>query len=241
VSWCASRATIREALLRALTRLRDAYPHAQLQFTRPFEDIVAPVAGAMPVEYPWIAEAAFAAALPDAPKTQIAIGRTGPPELGDDHPNDPAFYRRLMDDGYRVVVPATSFLRRAFRDDPSGVRPELVEGGALAGRPDLPDVMLFRGRPGRRGDADARILAAMAAARPVIVFAQALGAREWIEQGRTGFVVESRGRGPRPHQMLLANDAALAARTSAWPPASALPPCCRRSAFGRVRSTSASA
>ena len=141
----------------------------------------------MPVEYPWIDEALFAAALPDASTTRISIGRTGPSDPGDDHPNDPALYRRLMEDGYRVAVPSTPFLRRAFRDDPSAPRPELTEGGA-----NLPDVMLFRGRRGRhRGDGDARVLAAMAAARPVVVFAQTLGAREWIEQGRTGFVVES--------------------------------------------------
>jgi glycosyltransferase involved in cell wall biosynthesis len=48
----------------------------------------------------------------------------------------------------------------------------------------------------------------MAAARPVIVFAQTLGAREWIEQGRTGYVVDSEDEARRRIDEL-ARDAAL--------------------------------
>jgi len=74
----------------------------------------------------------------------------------------------------------------------------------------MPDVVLHRGRPGGRGCADERIFAAMAAGRPVVVFAGALGASEWIENGRTGFVVTT-GDDARSIIGLLARDDALRA------------------------------
>ena len=72
----------------------------------------------------------------------------------------------------------------------------------------MPDVVVYRGRPGSRGSADDRLLAAMAAGRPVVVFESGLGAAEWIDGGRTGFVVKTDDDARRCIGVL-ARDAAL--------------------------------
>jgi tetratricopeptide (TPR) repeat protein len=179
-----------EALLRCLARLQEAWPHSALQFTLPHAQIPGGDGHGMPVEYPWIDPALFA--LPLATNTtSLVIGRHGPAAPGDDHPNDGALYRSLIADGHRVEVPETPFLRRAFEDDAPAKRPTLagehVAGLALQGF----DVVLFRGAHNLAGSADARVLEAMAAARPVVAFAHSVGAREWIVNARTGFVVET--------------------------------------------------
>jgi len=74
----------------------------------------------------------------------------------------------------------------------------------------MPGIVLHRGHDGGRGCADERILAAMAAARPVVVFTGALGASEWIEDGRTGFVVDTADEA-RNRISLLARDPSLRA------------------------------
>jgi tetratricopeptide (TPR) repeat protein len=177
-------------LLRALTRCRDLCPDAVLQFTRPCEAVAADTSGTMPVEYPWLDIASCAGSDGRPVQEPITIGRPGPAVPLDDHPDDPALYRALIRDGHRVAMPETPFLLRAFRDDPPGARPVLDAGPDFLART-MPDIVLHRGHHGGRGCADERILAAMAAGRPVVVFTGALGASEWIEDGRTGFVVET--------------------------------------------------
>ncbi|HSC97863.1 MAG TPA: tetratricopeptide repeat protein, partial [Casimicrobiaceae bacterium] len=177
-------------LVRALARLRDLFPRAQLQFTRTCEGTGTGIARAMPVEYPWV-DASLLAVAPPENNAVITVGRQGPAVASEDHPNDPALYRALLVDGHRVRVPPTPFLQRAFRDDAPESRPEF-HSERSDGRPDaIPDVVFYRGRPSSRGGADARILAAMAAARPVVVFALGLHAQEWIEHGKSGFVVDT--------------------------------------------------
>jgi len=194
-------------LVRALVRARDLFPGASLQFTRPYEAISEGVPAAMPVEYPWFDPALLDAA-PNEDDARVSVGRHGPAGAAEDHPNDPALYRALIGDGHRVLVPETPFLRRAFRDDALDSRPEfLFERNDW--KPDrIPDVVFYRGRPAVRGGADARILEAMAAARPVVVFAQGLGAREWIEHGKSGFIVDAEDEARRCIDSL-AKDASL--------------------------------
>ncbi|HET9047032.1 MAG TPA: hypothetical protein VFO33_08745, partial [Casimicrobiaceae bacterium] len=173
-----------EALVRALARLRDTHPGAQLQYTRPFGD-AGNGAAKLPVEYPWIdpslsGHGALHAAVSDA----VTVGRA---YRLDDHPNDPALYRRLMAGGIRIATPSTPFLVRAFRDDPTQSRPLWQTGATHA----MPDIVLLRLRPGHRGRADASILEALAAARSVVVFEDTIGAREWIDHGRNGFIVRT--------------------------------------------------
>jgi hypothetical protein len=197
------------SLLRALTRCRDLCPDAVLQFTRPCEAVATGMSRAAPVEYPWLDPLSFEQADGVLLRDPITIGRPGPATPLDDHPDDPALYRALIRDGHRVVVPQTPFLLRAFRDDRPDARPVLDAGYDVLART-MPDIVLHRGRHGGRGCADERILAAMAGGRAVVVFAGALGASEWIENGRTGYVVET-GDEARKRIALLARDEALRA------------------------------
>ena len=204
-----------EALLRTLARLHDVYPEAELAFTRPGAGFGDPAAITMPVEYPWVSGASLAA--PPAPTTSnrpLTIGWIGRPNALDDHPNDPALYRALMRDGHRIAVPATEFLRRAFRDDPPGLRPNFATDRGS----EWPDIALFRGRPGQCGAHDDHILRAMAAARPVVAFGHGIAAREWFDGG-TGFVVETEDDARRCIAQLAADpalrrDVGLAARAA---------------------------
>ena len=196
-------------LVRALTRCVDLCPGAILQFTRAYESIASGMFSEMPVEYPWLDEASFEHFDPLRRAEPIVVGRPGPATPFDDHPDDPALYRALVRDGHRVVVPQTPFLLRAFRNDRPDARPVLDAGADFAART-VPHVVLHRGRPGGRGCADERILAAMAASRAVVVFTGALGASEWIVDGRTGFVVETTDEA-RTRIGLLARDEPLRA------------------------------
>ena len=179
-----------EKLLRCLARLQEAWPDSALEFTLPHAQVPGGDEHGMPIEYPWIDPALFV--LPPTTNTaSLVIGRHGPAAPEDDHPNDGALYRGLIADGYRVEVPDTPFLRGAFADDAPAARPTLVgdhaEGLPLQGF----DVVLFRGAHTLAGSADARVLEAMAAARPVVVFAHSVGASEWIVNARSGFIVET--------------------------------------------------
>jgi hypothetical protein len=196
-------------LLRVLTRCRDLCPEAMLQFTRPCEEVAAGMSRTMPVEYPWLDTAACARSDERPLQEPVTIGRPGPAASLDDHPDDPALYRALIRDGHRVAIPETPFLLRAFRDDPPGARPVLDAGPDFLARA-MPGIVLHRGHYGGRGCADERILAAMAAERPVVVFTGTLGASEWIEDGRTGFVVNTADEA-RTRIALLARDRTLRA------------------------------
>lgn len=177
-----------ETLLRCLARLQEAWPHAALQFTLPHAQISGGDAQHRPVEYPWIDPALFAVA-PARTESSLVVGRPGPAAPGDDHPNDGALYRALIADGHRVAVPETPFLRSAFAEQ--AMRPTLTGEHDAGSGLEAFDVMLFRGAHNLPGSADARVLEAMAAARPVVAFAHSVGAREWIVNARTGFIVNT--------------------------------------------------
>ena len=203
-----------ESLLRCLARLQEVWPHSVLQFTLPHAQVARLDMQGMPIEYPWIDPALFALPSPTK-RAALVIGRPGPAAPGDDHPNDGALYRGLIADKHRIEVPDTPFLRRAFADD--AVRPTLVGERAADLTLQGLDVVLFRGAQGMSGSADARVLEAMAAARPVVIFAHCLGAREWIVNARTGFVVETEEEARRCLAQLAATpglrrDIGLAAR-----------------------------
>ncbi len=198
-----------ESLVRSLARVADAYPGARLDVTRPFAEAAPDDARAVPVDYPWIDAALLdVAPAPARADAAVTVGRTWAPGGADDHPNDPALYRALAADGHRVMVTATPFLERAFRDDPKATRPTFRPPAAPGA--DLPDVVLHRGRPGHRGASDVHLLEAMAAARPVVVFADAIGAREWLRDGANGFVVADE-QAARSCILRLARDARLRA------------------------------
>src|SRR5215468_9197358 len=116
----------------------------------------------------------------------LVVGRHGPAEHGDDHPDDAKLYRRLANAGHRVSVPATEMLQRALTAFAADRCSSAIELGAAGPVLDEIDLFLYRGDPNRCGYGDSRILEAMAAARAPIVFAMAIGAREWIADGVNG-------------------------------------------------------
>ena len=176
-----------ELLLRCLARLQLRWPAATLRFTLPHTGIVDNVSGLAVVEYPWIDADLLALAAPGNP-SRLCVGLQGAASPDQLHPDDGSFYRWLLAEGHRVLLPSMPFLREASSGGPPGKH--------FAGADDdVPiaalDVVIVRGDPRRHGWGDARVLEAMAAARPVIAFASSLGAREWLDAGVNGFVVDS--------------------------------------------------
>ena len=178
-----------EAILKCLARLQEAWPDAALRCTLPHVGILDDQA-AMQVDYPWIDPALLRVPLPEV-ESALVVGRHGPCTPRSDHPNDGALYRALLADGHRIDVPASVFLRRAFADDPHSERLRLRDDHEGEADPQSIGIALFRGAYDVSGAADARILESMAAARPVVAFAHGIGAREWLLNGRTGFIVET--------------------------------------------------
>jgi Glycosyl transferase family 2/SEC-C motif len=212
------------ALVRAFARLAGAVSGAPIHFTLPHAGAATAGDGGMngiPIEYPWVPATLLEIppADPDG-SGPLVLGRHGPGERGEDHPDDAMFYRRLAASGHRVTVPATDVLReaqaRAFGSAIDSRVELVVPGPAL----EAIDVFLYRGDPNSRGQADARLLEAMAAARVPVVFAGVVGAQEWIDDGENGFVVSSEDEASERIAHLAANRPllrrlGLAARNSA--------------------------
>ena len=181
------------ALVRGFVRLADAASGSVCyDITLPHAGIVGPQSDSLPIEYPWIDPTFFRMDPPAAGSERaLVVGRHGPPEPGEDHPDDSALYRGLAQAGHQIAVPATELLWRTLMPGStngvsSGI--ELIAPGPTL---DAIDVFLYRGDPNTRGYADLRLLEAMAAARTPVVFATAIGAREWIVDGENGFVAAS--------------------------------------------------
>jgi uncharacterized protein YchJ len=180
------------ALVRSFARLAGAACGAAHDFTLPHAGLVDAEANRLPIEYPWIDGSLLRMSPPD-PRSRrpLVVGRHGPGETGEDHPDDLAFYLRLERSGHRIAVPRTESLSRLLHATGAGAvsLPLAVResGPAL----DEIDLFFYRGDPNYSGYADRRLLEAMAAARVVIVFPYSVGAREWIVDGENGFVVAS--------------------------------------------------
>lgn len=176
-----------DALLRCLARLQLRWPQARLQYTLPHAGVADDADGLAVVEYPWVDAALFA--LPAAGEgRELRVGLHGSASPDQRHPNDGSFYQALLGEGHRILVSSASFPSRPYCNEPSAERLTWVDGEIPI--PAL-DVVLVRGTSQRPGWADSRILEAMAAARPVIAFATSVGAREWFDVGKGGFLVQS--------------------------------------------------
>ena len=174
-----------EMLLRSLARLELRWPDAVLDFTRSQQGLDDDAMTR--VQYPWIDASLFERAPPRNAST-LRLGLHGAASSDQLHPDDGSFHRSLLARGHRIVLPSLPAFHAAFSGD-------AVATGVDWFDHEVPiaalDVVIARGDPQRHGWADARVLEAMAAARPLIAFAHALGAHEWIEQGVTGFVVQN--------------------------------------------------
>ena len=176
-----------EALLRCFARLQLRWPDAALQFTLPHAAIADGFGDGAVVEYPWIDPALFSLPIPKG-RSALHVGLQGAASQDQLHPDDGSLYRALLADGRDVLLPSLPFVRNAFDGDPLSQHITWFDDAVPI---DALDVVLVRGDPRKHGWADARVLEAMAAARPVVVFASSLGAAEWIEDGVNGFVVAS--------------------------------------------------
>ncbi len=179
------------SLVRGYARLEGATTDAPRDFTLPHAGIVDAAANDLTIEYPWIDPSLHCMDPPDyASHRSLVIGRHGPAEAGEDHPDDVALYQELGAAGHRIRVPRTASLARLLASARVDA-PQALEVGAEGPALSEIDLFLYRGDPNQSGCADARLLEAMAAARVAIVFPASVGAREWIVDGENGFVVAS--------------------------------------------------
>lgn len=160
----------------------------------PGRDAAARLGPAAILEYAWIDDGLLDT--PGACRNSVdglVIGRHGADPAAEHHPGDPALYRRLMNAGHRIRILGGGALVPAFAGDPAVANITLLASHDEAPGEflDTLDVYLYRRAMAAAGDGGARVLEAMAAARPVVVFASALDVPECIDDGRTGFVVAS--------------------------------------------------
>jgi len=122
----------------------------------------------------------------------LTIGRHGRAYALKFHPNDAAFFRKLLGFGHRVKVVGGSVIAPTFARDP-GATPEWIKPGALDSKDFLQalDVFVYRKHPLWVETGGSVILEAMAMELPVVVFPEQCGCAELIAHGENGFLVSS--------------------------------------------------
>jgi len=122
----------------------------------------------------------------------LTIGRHGRAYAWKFHPNDAAFFRKLLGFGHRVKIVGGSVIAPAFARD-AGATPEWIDTGVLDARDFLQtlDVFVYRKHPLWVETGGAVILEAMAMEIPVVVFPEHCGCAELIAHGENGFLVSS--------------------------------------------------
>jgi hypothetical protein len=182
-----------QSLLRRLRQIEDnaARPPVELTFpSRMFRDLLDLPGSA---EYSAVDLARFRRTpRPAVAGANLAIGRHGRPYAWKFHYNDPALFRQLCADGYRVKLLGGEVIAPTFAQD-AGTRPELITAGAIDAVDflDCLDVFLYRKHPQWLETGGAVILEAMAMALPVVAFAEHCGCAELIAHGDNGFLVAS--------------------------------------------------
>jgi hypothetical protein len=141
------------------------------------------------IEYSPIDFERFVRSSPAKNSSKLRIGRHARAYPWKFHPNDPAFFRRLIGHGHAVRILGGSVIAEAFAHD--ALWPELLDVGALDACEflDSLDVFVYRKHPRLFETGGTAILEAMAMQLPVIVFAEDCGSAELIEHGRNGFLV----------------------------------------------------
>jgi len=145
------------------------------------------------VEYSSIDVAAFARRAPAGERRKrLVIGRHGRAYPLKFHPNDPAFFRSLIERGYDVRILGGTPIAAAFASE-AGARPELLEVNAEPARDFLErlDVFVYRKHPRFFETGGTAVLEAMAMELPVVVFSEQCGIAEIIRDGENGFLVDS--------------------------------------------------
>jgi glycosyltransferase involved in cell wall biosynthesis len=122
----------------------------------------------------------------------LVIGRHSRDDPTKHHPNDPSLYRRLVALGHRVRILGGTVLDRAFAGDAAASAIERMPAGIEEAPQFLAslDCFLYRKSPDWYETGGTVVLEAMVMKVPVVVFDDC-GATDWIESGRTGFVVRS--------------------------------------------------
>ena len=180
-------------VVRRLQEIEDNPSHPSVQLTFPskmFRDLL-DLPGA--VEYSPVDLAHFLRRQPHSESTSsLTIGRHGRAYALKFHPNDAAFFRRLLRLGHRVRVVGGSVIAHTFARDP-GATPEWIKPGALDSRDFLQmlDVFVYRKHPLWVETGGSVILEAMAMELPVVVFPEQCGCAELIAHGENGFLVSS--------------------------------------------------
>ncbi len=178
-------------VVRRLREIEDNPSHPSVQLTFPskmFRDLLE-LPGT--VEYSPVDLTHFLRRQPHSETTSsLAIGRHGRAYALKFHPNDAAFFRKLLGFGHRVKIVGGSVIAPAFSRD-SGAVPEWIAPGALAARDFLEtlDVFVYRKHPMWIETGGSVILEAMAMEVPVVAFPEYCGCTELIVHGENGFLV----------------------------------------------------
>ena len=122
----------------------------------------------------------------------LVIGRHSHDDRMKFHPNDPAFYRRLVRGGHQLRIVGGTSLREAF--GPAGVDGGITllpeSPGGIVEFLDGLDCFIYRIHPHAYDAGGTVIMEAMSMGLPVVVFAERIGGADVIEHGRNGYLVD---------------------------------------------------
>ncbi len=201
--------------LERITDIQEALPTVQLELTVPSRGYG--VEACLPdtmVEYPGLDIVKFAprARIKESAR-RFTLGRHGRDVPSKHHPNDPAFYRSLMAEGYEVKLMGGISQRAAFKDDGDVSRLHLLAVGSSPANDFIAslDCWVYRTHPNYYETFGIAVVEAMAMAVPVVLFGENVGAAELITHGVDGFLVRTESEALDIIRNL-ANDPGFAAR-----------------------------
>lgn len=172
----------------------------------------------------------------------LVIGRHSRDERLKHHPNDPAFFRKIVRSGHRVRLMGASVIAGALARGTAELGIEIVPFATQSAQQFLAglDCFLYRAHPHWYETGGNVVAEAMAMEIPVIVFGERLGIAEIIEHGINGFVVSTEAEVLPILAELAVNPAlraAIGARARATLVRMAAEQCERSIAFYRGRAT----
>jgi tetratricopeptide (TPR) repeat protein len=196
-----------EPLVERMTDIHESLRGIQVDFTFPSKLFRRSTGLPGEIEYPRPDPERFSPLPRKKRECHFMIGRHSRDDKTKHHPNDPAFYRQLVQHGYRLRILGGHSLHAALHDSPESSSIELLPEGSndpmdfLSGI----DCFFYRKHPNLYETGGNVVFEAMLMSLPVVVFGDRIGPSEIIEHEHNGYLVNNEAEAMRYIDELAAN------------------------------------